>query len=117
MRHQKKHTGLRQTRGYQRSLRVNLLNSLFKHDSIKTTAYKAKILKPLAEKLLSNAKKKTVQAAVRYLQKYTTEEAVAKKIINDLHKKYESKTSGFIRVTKLGFREGDAAPVVQIQII
>jgi large subunit ribosomal protein L17 len=116
MRHNVKRSGLRKTRGWYKALRKNLLTSLFKHDKIKTTEARAKTIKPLAEKIVATVKRKEERDAIRYLKTYITEEDVSKKIIKDSKEKFATKNSGFVSIAKIGVRDGDAAPLVQIEL-
>jgi large subunit ribosomal protein L17 len=116
MRHNVKRTGLRKTKGWYKALRKNLLTSLFKHDKIKTTLARAKTLKPLAEKVLTYVKNKEERDAIRFLKAYITEEAVSRKIVQECKEKYANKSSGFVSMVRLGNRDGDAAPIVQIEL-
>lgn len=116
MRHNDKKTGLRLTRGYYKALRRNLLTSLFKHDTIKTTSAKARTLKPLAEKVITAVKTHDEKDAIRFLQGYITEEAVCRKIVTEAKTKYSKKSSGFVSTVRLGQRGGDAAPIVQLTL-
>ncbi len=116
MRHNVKRTGLRKTKGWYKALRKNLLTSLFKHDKIKTTLAKAKTIRPLAEKILSTVKRKEEREAIRYLKAYITEEAVSRKIVQDAKEKFANKNSGFVIITRIGMRGGDAAPIAQIEL-
>lgn len=116
MRHNVNRSGLRKTKGWYKALRKNLLTSLFKHDKMKTTLAKAKTIKPMAEKIISTVKNKEEREAIRFLKSYITEEAVSRKIIKDIAEKYSAKNSGFISIVRIGVRDGDAAPLVQIEI-
>lgn len=116
MRHNVKKSGLRKTKGWYKALRKNLLTSLFKHDKIKTTLSRAKTIQPLAEKILTAVKRKEEREAIRYLKVYITEEAVSKKIVKDAKEKFADKTSGFVSIVRIGVRDGDAAPLVQIEL-
>lgn len=116
MRHNVKRSGLRKTRGRYKAIRRNLLTSLFKHEKMKTTLGRAKTIAPIAEKMLTVVKNKEEREAVRYLKNYITEPAVIKKTVKELKEKLNSRNSGFISIVRLGVREGDSAPLVQIEI-
>lgn len=94
----------------------NLATSLILHEKLKTTEAKAKALKPVMEHLINSAKKPNKVIAIRDVNKVLHNELSAKKLIDHIGKKYENKTSGYTRITKLGYRAGDAAPLVQIEL-
>lgn len=116
MRHNVKRSGLRKTKGWYKALRKNQLTSLFKHDKMQTTLARAKTIKPLAEKVLTAVKNKEEREAIRFLKSYITEEAVSKKIVADVKSKFSTKNSGFVSIVRIGVRDGDAAPLVQIEL-
>jgi len=117
MRHNVKKTGLRKTKSKAKALRRTLLTSLFKHDSIETTEGRAKIVAPLAEKLITFIKTHDEMTSIRHLEDYILEKDVAKKMMATLNDKYAEKDSGFTRITTLGFRAGDGATKVKIELI
>jgi len=94
----------------------NLATSLVIHEKIKTTEARAKALRPIFDKLITVAKKKERVTAIREVNAILQNELSSKKLIDQIAKKYDNKTSGFTRITKLGTRAGDAAPLVQIEL-
>ncbi len=116
MRHKVKKTVLNIPRGHRRLLIKNLATSLVIHEKIKTTEARAKALRPIIDKLINSAKKKNKVIAIREVNAVLQNELSAKKLIDQVAKKYDNKTSGYTRITKLGVRAGDAAPLVQIEL-
>ena len=116
MRHKVKKTVLNIPRGRRRLLMKNLATSLVIHEKIKTTEARAKALRPIFDKLITVAKKKERVTAIREVNAILQNELSSKKLIDQIAKKYDNKTSGFTRITKLGTRAGDAAPLVQIEL-
>ena len=116
MRHKVKKTILNKPRGQRRLLVKNLATSLILHEKIKTTEARAKALKPVIDKLINSAKKKNKVTAIREVNTVLQNELSAKKLIDVIAKKYTDKTSGYTRITKLGTRAGDAAPLVQLEL-
>lgn len=116
MRHKVKKTLLNLPRGQRRLLMKNLATSLVIHEKIKTTEARAKALRPIFDKLITTAKKKERVTAIREVNAVLQNELSSKKLIDQIAKKYDNKTSGFTRITKLGIRAGDAAPLVQIEL-
>jgi large subunit ribosomal protein L17 len=95
----------------------NLATSLVLHKKIKTTQAKAKALQPLMERLIVKAKNTDKTHAIREINKILQSELSSKKLIEEIVKKYENKQSGFTRITNVGHRSGDSAPIVQIELI
>lgn len=95
----------------------NLATSLILHKKIKTTSAKAKALQPLMEKIINKAKNTDKALAIRDVNKVLQSELSSKKLLEEIAKKYEKKQSGFTRITNIGHRSGDAAPIVQIELI
>ena len=116
MRHNVKKTGLRVTKSKHKALRRNLLNSLFKHGYLTTTDKRAKILQPLAEKVIHLAKTKEPREAIRQLQNYIPEKQVSKKLLLEIVPKYADKNSGYTRLTKIGYRDGDGALITKVEL-
>jgi large subunit ribosomal protein L17 len=115
MRHNVKKTGLRKTKAKPKAMARNLLTSLFKHDVIKTTDARATRIAPMAEKIVTAVLTKEPREAIRYIDQYITEKDVAKKIM-EMKESFGGKTSGFTSIHRLGYRDGDAAPLVQIKL-
>ena len=116
MKHQVRKMRIGRPRAQRRLLLGNLATSLILHEKIKTTQAKAKALQPLMDQLIKSAKKPDKVIAIRDVNKILHNELSAKKLIDSIGKKYESKNSGFTRIIKLGYRAGDAAPLVQIEL-
>jgi large subunit ribosomal protein L17 len=116
MRHQVRKNKLNLPRDQKRLLLKNLATSLILHERIQTTQAKAKVLQPIIEKLIIKAKNPNKVIAIRAANATLQSEIAAKKLVEDLSKKFQKKNSGFTRITKVGFRAGDAAPMVQIEL-
>lgn len=117
MRHKVKKTQLNLPKGKQVLLLNNLATSIVLNEKVKTTHARAKAVQPLVEKLINVSKKTNKVNAIREVNKYMQSEIGAKKLIKELSQRYQSRESGYTRITKLGFRAGDAAPLVQIELV
>lgn len=106
---------LQRKRGPRRALLKNLAVSLILYEKIKTTQEKAKEVRPLVERLIHKGKKGDL-TALRYLLKFLPKNA-AKKIVEDLAPAYKSRQSGYLRILKLGKRQGDAAQMAKVEFI
>lgn len=116
MRHQVRKSKLNKPRDHARIMLKNLATSLIMHEKIKTTEAKAKILRSLMDKIINDAKGKDKPAAIRKVQSVIQTELAQKKLMEEITKRYQDKNSGYTRSIKLGFRAGDAAPLVQIEL-
>jgi len=117
MRHRVKSTRLNRNEAHLKSMTRNLATSIILYEKVKTTQSKAKFIKPIVEKLISKAKTQDLSLATRTLNAYLMDKNATKKLIRELLDRYKDRNSGFLRVTPLGYRAGDAAPMVQIELV
>lgn len=117
MRHKVKKVKLGVDKDHTTAIMRNLAMSVIIYEKIKTTAAKAKAVQPMVERLISVGKKSDKKHAIREIERILQHENSSRKIIEVLAEKYKDKTSGFTRITKLGYRTGDNAPVVQLELI
>src|SRR5581483_9629242 len=118
MRHQKRQSKLGgRPRDARRLLLGNLATSLMIHEKIQTTQAKAKAVQPLVDKLINTAKTKDKRLAIRSLSSVLHSDLASRKIMEELTKRYAERKSGYTRITPIKFRAGDAAPLVQIELI
>lgn len=117
MRHKIKKVKLGSDKDHTTALIRNLAMSVIIYEKIKTTSKKAKAVQPFVERLINIAKKKEKLGAIRELERLIQHENSSRKIMEVLVEKYKDKTSGYTRITKLGYRTGDNAPVVQLELI
>ena len=89
---------------------------LLENGQIKTTYARAKEVAPMAEKMITLAKKNNL-AADRQALSYLTKEDVAKKLFDQIGPKYADRNGGYTRVLKMGPRRGDAAEMAIIQLV
>jgi large subunit ribosomal protein L17 len=101
---------------HERLLLANLAAALFTHKSIKTTETKAKRLRPVAERLITFAKRGDLHARRRVLA-VIGDKSVVHELFTEIAPLVEHREGGYTRITKLGFRKGDNAPMVQIELV
>jgi len=101
---------------HERLLLANLAAALFTHKSIKTTEAKAKRLRPLAERLITFAKRGDLHARRRVLATIGDKEVVHI-LFTEIAPLLAEREGGYTRITKLGFRKGDNAPLAQIELV
>lgn len=114
MRHQSRKKILGRKRGPKKALMKSLVRNFIEYKSIKTTLPKARFCRSFVERLITRAKKEDLSTR-RYLLRYLTENQ-ANKLIKEIAPKYKDKKSGYTRITKIGFRKGDGAVVVKLEL-
>jgi large subunit ribosomal protein L17 len=95
---------------------ANLAAALFTHKSIKTTETKAKRLRPVAERLITFAKRGDLHAR-RRVMRTIGDQTVVHELFTQIAPLVEHREGGYTRITKLGFRKGDNASMVQIELV
>ena len=101
---------------HQRLLLANLATALFEHGRIVTTEAKAKRLRPLAERLVTFAKRGDLHARRRVLT-VVRDKSVVHTLFTEIGPRFENRNGGYTRITKLGPRKGDNAPMAQIELV
>src|SRR5918997_4484471 len=101
---------------HQRLMLSNLASSLFEHERITTTEAKAKMLRPYAEKIITRAKKGTVHQR-RQVLSVIEDRDVVHKLFSDIGPRFADRNGGYTRILKIGPRNGDAAPMVLIELV
>ncbi len=94
----------------------NMVTSLLKHEKITTTDTKAKELRKLAEKMITLGKRGELHARRQALA-VIRERDVVDKVFSEYAERYRERKGGYTRIIKLGFREGDNAPVSIIEFV
>ena len=106
---------------HQRLMMANLAASLFAAEAITTTEAKAKALRPIAEKLITKAKKAQDGPMrvhrIRQIQGYLGDREMTHKLVNDVAPRYTERNGGYTRILKLGPREGDKAKMARIELV
>ncbi len=116
MRHRFGYKKLNRTSEHRKALIKNMLNSLIKYEQIKTTLPKAKVLKPQADKIITLGKKNSLQNIKTLVSKLQDIKS-ANKVKKTLAKRYESRSGGYTRIIKAGYRYGDKAPLAIIEFV
>jgi large subunit ribosomal protein L17 len=116
MRHGLSGRKLNRTASHRKALFANMAAALIKHEQIKTTLPKAKDLRPVVEKLISLGKHGGL-ANRRRAYAVLRDDVVVSKLFGPLAERYSSRSGGYTRVLKAGFRYGDAAPMAVIEFV
>jgi large subunit ribosomal protein L17 len=101
---------------HERLILANLATSLFEHDSITTTEAKAKRLRPLAERLVTFAKRGDLHARRRVLS-VISDKGVVHRLFTEIAPDMAERPGGYTRITKIGPRKGDNAPMAVIELV
>ena len=116
MRHRKAGTRLNMTTSHRQAMFRNMVTSLFKHDRIRTTDVRAKQLRRWADHIITLAKRGDLHARRQALS-IVREKDVVHKLFEEAGKRFGKVNGGYTRITKLGRRPGDAAPISIIELI
>ena len=101
---------------HERLLLANLATALFEHGRITTTEAKAKRLRPLAERLVTFAKRGDLHAR-RQVLTVVTDKGVVHTLFTEIGPRFETREGGYTRITKIGPRKGDNAPLAVIELV
>ena len=104
-------------RDHRAALIRNLATSIILFEKCKTTVARAKAVRPIVEDLISKAKNKEPREAIRQINQIVFDKNATRKLLEVLKVRYADRTGGYTRVVKMGHRNGDAAQVVQIQLV
>ena len=111
-----KNRKLGRTSDQRRAMLRAMVTYLLENGQIKTTITRAKEVAPVAEKMITLAKKNDL-ASYRQALGFITKEDVAKKLFQELGPKYADRNGGYTRVVRIGPRRGDAAEMAIIQLV
>ena len=115
MRHRKTGRKLNRSAPHRKAMFRNMVTSLLDREHIETTDAKAKELRRYTDKMVTLGKKGTLHARRQALS-FVRDRDVVKKLFEDIAPRFASRPGGYTRITKLGMRRGDAAPVSIIEL-
>lgn len=98
-----------------RALLKGLLRALIERGVIETTETRAKEVRSIAEKVISGARQDGLHAR-RLARRWLNDEDMVKTLFDEVAPKFADKPGGYTRITKIGFRRGDAAPMVKLEL-
>src|SRR3954447_26874467 len=101
---------------HERLMLANLATALFEHGKITTTEAKAKRLRPLAERVITFAKRGDLHARRRVMT-VVRDKGVVHELFTEIGPRYENRHGGYTRITKVGPREGDRAAMAVIELV
>jgi large subunit ribosomal protein L17 len=112
----KKGTRLGGSPAHQRLIVANLATALFEHGRITTTEAKARVLRPVAEKLITKARKGDLHNR-REVLKTIRDKSVVHTLFTEIAPQFAERPGGYTRITKIGPRKGDNAPMAVIELV
>jgi large subunit ribosomal protein L17 len=101
---------------HQRLMMANLVASLVAAEAIVTTEAKAKALRPVAERVITKARRGGLHNH-RQILAYVGDQEIAAKLMDDVGPRYADRPGGYTRILKLGPRKGDNAPMARIELV
>jgi large subunit ribosomal protein L17 len=116
MNHKNGFNPLSRTTAHRRAMTRNMVTSLFRYERITTTKAKALEVRKSAEKLITRAKVDSVHNR-REAAKFIQDEKILNKLFTEIGPRMKERNGGYTRVLKLGFRQGDAADVVILELV
>lgn len=116
MRHRKSGTNLGRDSAHRKAMLQNMSVSLFKHELIQTTLPRAKMLRRVAEPLITLGKEDSVANRRLAFSRLRDKEAVGK-LFTELGTRYADRPGGYLRILKCGYRAGDSAPMAYVELV
>lgn len=116
MNHKNGFNPLSRTSAHRRAMSRNMVTSLFRYERITTTKAKALEVRKAAEKLITRAKVDSVHNR-RVVAKFIADEKILNKLFTDISPRMKDRNGGYTRVLKMGYRQGDAADVVILELV
>ena len=116
MRHRSGLRKLNRTSSHRLAMLRNMTVSLLKHEAIKTTLPKAKELRRVAEPIITLAKNPTLANKRLAFDRLRDREMVVK-LFDELGPRYKARNGGYLRILKMGFRQGDNAPMAYVELV
>lgn len=116
MRHGKSGRKLGRTSSHREAMFRNMVTSLFEHERIVTTEQRAKELRPIAEKMITLAKRGDLHARRQALNYIRSKEIVAK-LFDEIKEQFAERNGGYTRIIRTGVRQGDAASMAIIELV
>ena len=117
MRHRMSGRKLNRTSSHRKALFGNMAAALIKHEQIKTTLPKAKELRGIVDRLITLGKRGDLHARRIAISRLHGDKELADKLFSSLAERYKDRPGGYTRVLRAGFRYGDSAPMVIIELV
>lgn len=116
MRHRRKGKKLGRTASHRKAMMRNLVTEFLDNERIVTTISKAKALRPVAEKMITLAKRENLHARRRALS-FIRRKEVVYKLFDEIAPRFSERNGGYTRILRLGFRQGDQAEMALLELV
>lgn len=116
MRHLRKGRSLHRSHSHRKSMLQNLAVSILVHERVQTTEAKAKEVRRLVDRIITWGKRGDVHSR-RLTVRQVRDRTVVKRVFDELAPRYMERPGGFTRIIKAGFRQGDNAPMVVMELV
>ena len=116
MNHKNGFNPLSRTTAHRRAMTRNMVTSLYRYERVTTTKSKALEVRKAAEKLITRAKVDTVHNR-RIAAKFIADEKILNKLFTEIGPRMKDRKGGYTRILKMGYRQGDAADVVILELV
>jgi large subunit ribosomal protein L17 len=116
MRHNVRGRKLGRTTAHRTAMFRNQLASLVANEGIVTTLPKAKELRPIAERIITRGRTDTVHAR-RSVRRWISDRDLIKKVFEELSPRYADRPGGYLRITRIGTRQGDGAELARLEFV
>ncbi len=116
MRHRKAGKKLGRNSSHRKAMFRNMVTSLIQHERLETTDVKARQLRPMAEKMITLAKRGDLHARRQALA-YIRDKTITHRLFEQLKERYLDVQGGYVRIVKKGNRKGDGAPISIVQLL
>jgi large subunit ribosomal protein L17 len=108
---------LSRTDDHRTAMLANLAVAILRYEKVKTTEAKAKEVRGVVDGMITLAKRGDLHARRLLVARMPHEPLIVEKLMGEIAEKYAERASGFTRIVRLGQRPGDAAPMVQIELV
>jgi large subunit ribosomal protein L17 len=116
MRHRRAGKKLNRAASHRRALYANLAGALIEHGRIETTQAKAKAVKPVAEQMITLARRGDIHARRQALA-YLRSQEIVHQLFSEVAPRFQDRPGGYTRIVRLGPRQGDAAEMVYLELV
>jgi large subunit ribosomal protein L17 len=116
MRHKVGQRKLHRTTSHRLAMLHNMVTSLLEHEAIRTTMPKAKEARAIAERIITLGKRGGL-ANVRLAERTVRNRVILQKVFSEYKERYANRPGGYTRIVRLGFRRGDAAEMVLLELV
>lgn len=116
MRHRVSGRKFNRPTGHRVAMYRNLVRDLLLHERIETTEAKAKEVRPMAERIITRGRSGSLHDR-REVQRFVTDTSVVKRLFDEIGPRFEGRPGGYTRITKIGQRRGDGAPMAVLELV